>query len=597
MTFVAGYSYHSAMINTLRTLWGAFRAYRRHLAALLVLGFTGALLEGIGINAAIPLLSFLTGGGGIPLDPISRAIAAMFGFLHIPFAFRYLLIFIVGLFLLRAVAVALFAFIRGWIVADFLSSESREMFRRLLEASWPYLLKQKIGHLHSTLVRDIQRTSSLFEMTSQIIQSGTGFLMYFAVAFAISPLMTLLALVGAGLLLGAIRPLLRRTVQSGAAMAVSEKQISQFLSEHIIGMKLVKAGGVAREALRQGQRLLLELRHSYVRIMLVRALSTSLFQPFGLIFVIFLFFVMYKTPDFSIITFAATLYLIQKIFTYAESAQNSLHGFGEVLPYVRNVLQFTAELEAAREQQVEGKRPFSFTSTLELKHISLSYGKKKVINDLSLVIKRGEVVGLVGPSGAGKTSVADLLLRLFTPQQGNVLLDGITMEDIGVDEWRRNVGYVPQEVFLFNASIEENIRFYRDIPREKIIEALKQANIYDTVMDLPEGLATHIGDRGVMLSGGQRQRVALARALAGDPSLLVLDEATSALDSESESLIQESILALRGRVTVVLIAHRLSTIESADTVVVLKDGEITERGAPGELYADPESYLFKHYSA
>jgi len=575
-------------------MWGVFRAYRWHLFWLVALGFTGALLEGVGINAAIPLLSFLTGGDGVPADPISRAIASVFAFVHIPFSFRYLLIFIVGLFLLRAVAVALFAFIRGWIVADFLSTESREMFRRLLESSWPYLLKQKIGHLHNTLVRDIQRTSSLFDMTTQIIQSATGFLMYFTVAFIISPLMTLLALVGAGVLLGTIRPLLRRTVDSGAKMATSEKQIAQFLSEHIIGMKLVKAGGVAREALRQGQRLLLELRYSYVRIMLVRAISGSLFQPFSIIFVVFLFFVMYQTPDFSIISFAATLYLIQKIFTYAESAQSSLHGLGEVLPYVRNVLQFKKELEDSREVQLAGGEPFIFKRALELKNVSLSYGKKRVLRDFSCTVKRGEVVGIVGPSGAGKTSVADILLRLFTPDNGEVLLDGVPMERISIDEWRAHVGYVPQEVFLFNESVEENVRFYRDIPREQVIEALRQANIYDTVTALPEGLATHIGDRGVMLSGGQRQRIALARALAGNPSILVLDEATSALDSESEGLIQESILALRGRVTVIMIAHRLSTIEKADTILVLKDGRVTEQGSFRELRTNPESYILKH---
>ena len=168
------------------------------------------------------------------------------------------------------------------------------------------------------------------------------------------------------------------------------------------------------------------------------------------------------------------------------------------------------------------------------------------------------------------------------------------MERISIDEWRTHVGYVPQEVFLFNESIEENVRFYRDIPQGQVVEALRQANIYDTVTALPEGLATHIGDRGVLLSGGQRQRIALARALAGKPSLLVLDEATSALDSESEGLIQEAILALRGRVTVVMIAHRLSTIEKADTVLVLRDGTVVEQGSPAQLRADPESYLSKH---
>lgn len=577
-------------------MWRIFGAYRKHLAALIVLGFSGALLEGIGINAAIPLLSFLTGGSGVPTDPISRGIAALFEFLHIPFTFRYLLGFIIALFLLRAVAVALFTFIRGWVTADFLTSESRELFRRLLDASWPYLLKQKIGHMQNTLVRDLQRASSLLEMMTQIIQSGTGFLMYLAVAFVISPLMTVLALIGALFLLGGTRPLLRRTVHGGSQMAATEKQIAQFLTEHMSGMKVVKAGGIGTQALRTIQELLHTLRHSIVRVMLARSISSSMFQPFALFFVVGLFAVMYHQPNFSIITFAATLYLIQKIFTYAESAQNSLHGLGEVLPYVRNVAKVKTELEAAKEERQAGNAPFVFLKELRFNHVSLAYGNNQVLHDISFSIRRGEAVGLVGPSGAGKTSLADVILRLFEPASGEILLDGTPIRDISITEWRRNVGYVPQEVFLFNNTVRENVRFYRNLSEIDIIEALTQANIYETVMQLPEGLDTNIGDRGVMLSGGQRQRVALARALAGKPQILVLDEATSALDTESERLIHEAIVNLHGSVTVVIIAHRLSTIENTDTVLVLEGGRVVERGAPHELRKNPESYLTKNAS-
>jgi ABC-type multidrug transport system fused ATPase/permease subunit len=202
------------------------------------------------------------------------------------------------------------------------------------------------------------------------------------------------------------------------------------------------------------------------------------------------------------------------------------------------------------------------------------------------------MVGFIGPSGAGKTTVADLMLRLFEPTEGKITLDGVPAQEIRLEDWRRHMGYVAQDVFLLNATIEENIRFYReDVTREDIERAAKQANIYDHIMSLPEGFSAAVGDRGVMLSGGQRQRIALARALVSRPSVLILDEATSALDHESEALIQEAIEALHGSVTVVLIAHRPSTILGADRIIVLEGGRVSEEGTPAQLLRRPDSYF------
>ena len=189
-------------------------------------------------------------------------------------------------------------------------------------------------------------------------------------------------------------------------------------------------------------------------------------------------------------------------------------------------------------------------------------------------------------------------MRLFKPEAGSILLDGVPSTDITLEEWRKNIGYVSQDVFLLNATLEDNIRFYNHtLTAEDIEGAAKQANIYDFIMSLSEGFKTMTGDRGVMLSGGQRQRIALARALAGKPELLILDEATSALDHESEKLIHESIRALHGKVTVLIIAHRASTVAEADSILVLSHGRIVEHGTPRELLQDDTSYFYKMQKA
>lgn len=582
------------MTSTIKTLWGAFGRYRWHVTALVLFGILSALLEGIGINAVIPLMSFFMGGDGAATDFVTETIRGLFAFLRIPFSFRYLLGFILGLFILRAISVVVFGYIRGWISADFLGKESEDVMRRTLLSSWSFALKQKIGAMHNTLVRDIQCTSWLLGAVAQIVQSFSGFCMYLLVAVNISPIMTLYALGGGVVLVFLLRPFLRRTQSIGQQAAGVEKQFAQFLSEHIIGMKSVKAAGAERPAIASGNAHIRLLRSLSIQQSFVRTVSTSFFQPFSILLVVVLFMLTYHTPGFSIVSFAASLYLIQKIFTYLESGQNALQSISELVPYAQNVATFKRNLDLYRES-AEGNAPFVFTKELAFNGVSFAYGESKPILDgVDFSIRAGETVGLVGPSGAGKTSIADLLLRLFKPSAGSVLLDGMPSESIALSIWRKHIGYVSQDVFLLNDTIEENIRFYNPaLTTEDIKSAAKQANIYDFVMKLPEGFTTTTGDRGVMLSGGQRQRVALARALAGKPALLILDEATSALDHESEKLIHESIRALHGKVTVLIIAHRPSTVAEADTILVLGHGRILERGTPQELLQKHNSYFSK----
>lgn len=591
-----GYDLVVMGFSSASVIWRTFKKYRLHLGGLVLLGFAGALFEGVGINAAVPLLSFLVDGQSTPLDGISTTIRGLFAFAGITFSFRFLLGFIVALFLARAVALAVFGYLRGWIIADFLYHETSAMLRKLFAASWPFLLQQKLGVVHTTIIRDLQRTSNLLGSVSQAIQSFSGFLIYLLVALNISPTTTLCTLAGGGLLLVVVRPFLSRTRHAGETMSETEKQLSQFITEHTIGMKSLKTAGAESRAMRAGDRMLAALRFLQIRLAFIMSLSTSLFQPFTIIFVIVLFAVTYHLPGFNLISFAATLYLIQKIFTYLESGQSSLHVISELVPYAQQTISFKHELSVHKEEKQKGQKPFVFNKAITYEGVSLSYpGAGTVLHGIDMQIEAGKTVALIGPSGGGKTSTADLLMRLFEPAEGRILLDGVPAQDIELAQWRAQFAYVSQDIFLFNGTIEDNIRFYRDeLTQGDIEEAARQANIYDFIMSLPEGFKTTTGDRGVMLSGGQRQRVALARALAGKPQVLVLDEATSALDHESESLIQSSIKNLHGRVTVLIIAHRLSTVENADRIVVLERGRILEQGSPQELRATPGSYFAKH---
>ncbi len=223
---------------------------------------------------------------------------------------------------------------------------------------------------------------------------------------------------------------------------------------------------------------------------------------------------------------------------------------------------------------------------IEFRNVSYIYpeAEKKALNNVNIKIEAGQMVALVGTSGSGKSTLADLIARFADPSEGSILLDGINIKDYKIKELRRSIGFVTQNIFLFNASIRENIAYgAENVTEEQIISAAKLAHAHEFISELPVGYSTLTGERGVMLSGGQRQRIAIARALIQNPSVLVFDEATSALDNENEMLIQEAMENLRSGRTMIVVAHRLSTVYKADRIFVLKNGIIAESGTHQEL--------------
>lgn len=281
--------------------------------------------------------------------------------------------------------------------------------------------------------------------------------------------------------------------------------------------------------------------------------------------------------------FVAAGFRILPTITSLISAFSNLR-FG--LPYLELVY---AEMNTMRELPPlpGGSRPRPMTSELRLEGVGFTYPgtKRRVLEDITLVVPRGSSVAFVGESGAGKTTLIDVLLGLHRPGEGQVLVDGRNIWD-DIQGWRMNLGYVPQDVFLFEGSLAENIAFDRDvaeIDKSLLQRCIERAQLSDLVGRLPEGVCTQLGERGASLSGGERQRVGIARALYRDPQVLILDEATSALDNETENRISDAVQALRGKITVIVVAHRLSTVKHADHLFLLSEGRVAASGTFREL--------------
>ena len=564
---------------------------------LALLSFISSITEGIGINAIIPLFSFVNGAGGQAGDAISKMVQHVFETIHIPYTFRFVFIMVAVLFIVKAIVLFASQYISLRTQMAYEQKKRAEVLRVTLESDWMYLSKQKLGHLEQMLVMGVEQGSKFLIRVSNILIIIANLAVYSFLALNISLNITALALGFGVLMFFAIKPVFRMNKVISEATMGTYKDIAHFINETIIGLKVVKASHVEEQIEKKASISFTKLRELRFRVGLLGAVSASLIQPLPLFFILGIFAFFYSTGGFNFASFAVIVYAINRVFNNFQNLQTEIINIISFMPFITSVENYVRESKSLREFR-DGTEPFHFSDRLEFKNVSFAYPDgSDVVSDISIMLRKGELLGLIGPSGAGKTTLVDLFLRLLVPNKGTILLDGVPAMDIQLKAWREQVGYVSQDIFLFNDTIANNIRFYSStVSDADIEEAAKLANIYEFIQEQPAKFDALVGERGIKLSGGQRQRIALARVLARKPQILILDEATSALDTESEILVQKAIEGLHGKMTVLAIAHRLSTIIDSDRLIVMESGKIVEEGPPRDLLKNENSYFSKVYN-
>ena len=583
-----------------RAVWLAKSAFGQYKYQILILGalnLFGGVFEVVGINAIIPIFSIIGGGGAA--DAVSRTIEKVFLFFGIGYTVKHLVIFIILMFVTKAAALFVSKYIAIKISANYEENTRADLFRAMTESSWPRLAKQKTGYLDQILITDVRNGSALLVHIGNSILIMTGLLVYGLLALNVSFIIAALAFVLGGATFVVFKPFFYKNRMAYAEMAQKYKDIAHYTNQIVSGMKVVKASLAEEAVLKRSLQYFSRMKELYVRVNLFRSFTNVSLQPIAVLFILGIFAFFYKTQTLNFASLAVLVYSINRVFSGIDAIQSEIHIMISSIPHVMSILAYKEDALLHKEIAA-GTDPFKLDKFLEFRGVHFSYlasSAEQTLSDINFSITRGSMVGIIGSSGSGKSTLVDLILRLQNPDGGVILADGKDVSAVSLREWRQNIAYVPQEPFLMNDTIYENIRFFNSfLTADDIENAAKIANIYDFIRSLPKGFATVVGERGIRLSGGERQRVVLARALARSPQILILDEATSALDNESELLIQKAIERLKGQVTIVIIAHRLSTVENSDKLIALEGGRILETGAPAELLKDKDSYFFKTYN-
>ena len=464
----------------------------------------------------------------------------------------------------------------------------RDMFDHLLDMPVSFFDNNKTGSIMSRMISDLFDISELAHHGPEdILMSGIMLVGSFIFMSRIYMPLTLIIFAFIPVMVAFAASKRLKMSRASTKSKVEIGEVNAGLENSISGIRVTKAytsKESEKEGFENGIGRFISARSEFLRQMADFSAGTTFITDFlhiamyvaGGIFCI-------TDPEFTVIDFTTfVIYIslfttpIKKLISFVEQYQNGMTGFRRFLEIVDAPMELDDE-GAVDCGTLEGK--------IEFKNVTFSYDDgTRVLDGLSFNLEKGKTLALVGPSGGGKTTICNLIPRFYEIQAGSISIDGKDIKSYTRRSLRSNIGIVSQDVFLFNCSVKENIAYgMQGATDEEIVNAAKLANIHDFIMTMPEGYDTVVGERGVKLSGGQKQRVSIARAFLKNPSILILDEATSALDNASEVAIQNSLYKLTEGRTVIVVAHRLSTVKNADSIMVITDEGIAERGTHNEL--------------
>jgi len=499
-------------------------------------------------------------------------------------ALLYVCVFVVVMFFFKNLFRYLASFYQSRLKNAITRDLRNRLFSKVMHLHLDYHSDERKGDIISRCTTDAQEVeASVVSSLEVLFKEPVTILLFLGTMVVMSPGLTLFVLIVlplTGLIIGRIGRSLKKT-----SMLVQGQMgtILSILDESLMGLRIIKAFNAIGWSERKFSRENQKLYHLQVRMSRRRELASPMSEFLGTIVMVTVMWygggLVLGGDGMQAATFIGYITIFSQLINPAKSFTTALYNIQKGMASADRIQQVLDTPEAIR-QPIDPKPIKGFEREIEYRNVSFSYADgTPVLRDVNLTVRKGRTLAIVGQSGAGKTTLADLIPRFYDPTEGHVLIDGIDIRDYDILDLRNLLGIVTQDALLFNDTVYNNIAFgLEDVKQEDVERAARIANAHDFISQMEMGYQTPIGDMGNKLSGGQRQRLSIARAVLHNPPILVLDEATSALDTESERLVQEALYNLMQHRTSIVIAHRLSTIQYADEIIVMQDGRIIERG-------------------
>ena len=555
---------------------GAFvRAYPGRSAAALGAVFVAGLLDGLGLSMLLSMLTLATDGDtadpSLP-EQVALRVAATLGLQPTAPVLLSLATILIGL---KAVLSLLANRQVGYAVAHIATDLRLALIRAVMGARWKYYLQQSVGRLSNAVATEAQRASEAFQYSAEMSAMVLNSMIYMVIALTISWQAGVAAVVAGGLMLTVLQTLIRSSRRAGQHQTRLLGTLLSAISGQLAAAKPLKA--MAREdhvdALLSDQTR--QLRRALRRQVISKEALTALQEPLLAIMVgigFFLSLVVLKMPLAAVLVM---LFLLARVVSYLSKGQRA---FQQVVVRESAYWSLIDNIEDARAQSEPrgGTRTVQLNEGIRFDAVHFGHGDgRPILARESFEVPGRALTVIVGPSGAGKTTLLDLVVGLLQPESGHILIDGVSLAELDLRQWRRQIGYVPQDSVMVNESVAYNLSLGEtDLSEDDLREALRSADALDFVEAMSEGLQTRVGEGGSRLSGGQRQRLAIARALVHKPRLLILDEATSSLDAEAQAAVVETVTHLKGQLTMLAVAHQGQLLGAADHVYRLAGGHI-----------------------
>ncbi len=581
------YTYYSKLLYSL------IKPYKFYIGIVLILLIANSILNFIGIGMLMPIMDLLIGQETDNIVVVY--IKKIFEMMNINVRLRNVISVFFGLLVLNSFILLMETFVYSVLQKKLMFKISSKIFKNWMEVDYKYFHTTKKGDVLFTITGTSSSLGQIIQFVNSLLIDFLFIITYLIMLFMLSPKLTALSIMLVLIIVPVMRKILLYTYALSQKTTQASRYFNSFFIEIIDGIQLIKTYAREQYAFADFKIKFKDLINYNYKLTLNTGRINLIQQPVNVLILIIVILMSNLYFGLTFQSIAVFLYILYKFIPNAQGIINTFNSTLEQLPNVKIAVE--ALSRENKTFRIDGNVSKSiFSKMIRYENVSFSYIQGiRVLKNISVEIEKNKMTSVVGATGSGKSTMISLLLRFYDTNEGKILVDDIDIKNLKIKEWLEMVSFVPQDVFLFNKSIKENILMGKlDADEKEILEATETSNAYSFIKNLPEKFDTIIGERGVKLSGGQKQMIALARALIRKPQILILDEATSSLDNVSEKLIQDAINKLSKNITIIAIAHRLSTVVNSDKIIVLDNGKIVETGKHEELLK-LNRYYFKYY--